>query len=57
MQGELDDYERVEMTARCSRLQAPQIWKSRFRLLPIIIGFVLLQVILFLLFLLCFRKR
>ncbi len=57
LQGELDDYETVEMTARCSRLQAPQIWKSRFRMLPLIIGFVLLQVILFLLLLLYFRKR
>jgi serine/threonine-protein kinase len=57
MQGELNDYERVEMTDRCSRLQAPQIWKSRFRMLPMIIGFVLLQVILFLLLLLYFRKR
>ncbi len=51
------DYETVEMTARCTRLQAPQIWKSRFRMLPLIIGFVLLQVILFLLLLLYFRKR
>ena len=57
MQAELEDYERVEMTARCTRLQAPQIWKSRFRLLPVIIGFVVLQGILFLLLLLWFRKR
>jgi uncharacterized membrane protein YqhA len=57
MRAELDDYERVEMTGRCSRLQAPQIWRSRFRLLPVIIGFVLLQVIFFLLLLLYFRRR
>ena len=57
MKKELDDYECVEMTSRCSRLQAPQIWKSRFRLLPLIIGFVVFQVILFLLFVLYFRKR
>jgi serine/threonine protein phosphatase PrpC len=57
MKAELDDYEKVEMTHRCSRLQAPQVWKSRFRLLPMIIGFVLLQVVLFLVLLLYLRKR
>jgi serine/threonine-protein kinase len=57
MKRELDDYEVVEITGRCSRLQAPQIWKSRFRMVPMIVGFVLLQVILFLLLLLYFRKR
>jgi serine/threonine protein phosphatase PrpC len=57
MKVELDDYEKVEMTNRCSRLQAPQIWKSRFRMLPLIIGVVLLQVVLFLILLFIFRKR
>jgi serine/threonine-protein kinase len=57
MKRELDDYESVEMTNRCTRLQAPQIWKSRFRMLPMILGFVILQVILFLLLLLYFRKH
>jgi serine/threonine-protein kinase len=57
MKRELDDYERVEMTDRCSRLQAPQIWKSRFRMLPMILGFVVLQVILFLLLMLYFKKK
>jgi len=57
MKKELDDYETVEMTSRCTRLQAPQVWKSRFRLLPLILGFVALQIILFLLFVLYFRKR
>jgi serine/threonine-protein kinase len=57
MKAELDDYEKVEMTQRYTRLQAPQLWKSRFRLLPMILGFVLLQVILFLLLLLYFKKR
>ncbi|SRR5581483_5391597 len=57
MRSELENYESVVMTDRCSRLQAPQIWKSRFRLLPIIIGFVLLQVILFILFALFFKKH
>jgi serine/threonine-protein kinase len=57
LQRELDDYEVVEMTDRCTRLQAPQVWKSRFRMLPMILGFVFLQVVLFLLLLLYFRKH
>ena len=57
MQGELEDYERVELIGRYSRLQAPQVWKSRFRMLPMILGFVLLQIILVLLLLVWFRKQ
>jgi serine/threonine-protein kinase len=57
MNRELDDYEVVEMTDRCTRLQAPQVWKSRFRMLPMILVFVFLQVVLFLLLLLYFRKH
>ncbi len=57
MKGELDNYESVEMTSRHSRLQAPQIWKSRYRMVPVIAAFVLLQVILFFLLWLYFRKH
>ncbi len=57
MKKELDDYESVDLTNRASRLQSPQIWKSRFRMVPMIIGFVLLQIIVFLLLLLHFRKH
>jgi hypothetical protein len=57
MKKELDDCESVQMTDRCSRLQAPQIWDSRFRLFPIIAGYVLLLGIIFLLLLLHFKKR
>jgi serine/threonine protein phosphatase PrpC len=57
MKRELDDYESVELTSRHTRLQAPQIWKSRFRLLPVIIGFVILQAVIFLLLLWHFRKH
>ncbi|HZR21418.1 MAG TPA: protein kinase [Verrucomicrobiae bacterium] len=57
MKRELDDYEVVEMTNRCSRLQAPQIWKSRFRWLPMVLGFILLQALFFFLLLLYFRKK
>jgi serine/threonine-protein kinase len=57
MKRELDDYEVVEMTNRCSRLQAPQIWKSRFRWLPMVLAFVALQAVFFLLLYFYFRKK
>jgi serine/threonine-protein kinase len=57
MKRELDDYEIVQMTNRCGRLQAPQIWKSRFRWLPMVLAFVVLQIVVFLLLLLYFRKK
>jgi serine/threonine protein phosphatase PrpC len=57
MKRELDDYEVVELTNRCTRLQAPQIWKSRFRWLPMVLAFVALQVVLFLLLMLYFKKK
>jgi serine/threonine-protein kinase len=57
MKRELDDYEIVQMTDRCSRLQAPQIWKSRFRWLPMVLVFVALQAVFFLLLFLYFRKK
>ena len=47
MKAELDDYEKVEMAGRWQRLQPPQIWRTRYRLVPLIIGLVLLQVALF----------
>jgi hypothetical protein len=45
------------MSSRFSRLQAPQMWKSRFRWLPMVAGFVVLQIVLFGLLLLYFRKH
>jgi serine/threonine-protein kinase len=57
MKAELDDYEKVQMTDRCSRLQAPQIWKARFRLLPLILGIVLFQIVLFVVLFLMLRKK
>jgi serine/threonine protein phosphatase PrpC len=56
MKKELDDYECVQMTERFTRLQAPQMWKSRFRLLPIMAGYVLLLGIIFVLLFLHFKK-
>jgi hypothetical protein len=40
----LDDYEKVELVECFRRLQSPKLWKSRFRLLPLILLFVLLQI-------------
>jgi serine/threonine-protein kinase len=39
MKAELDDYEKVELVGRFQRLQTPQLWKSKFRLLPLILFF------------------
>ena len=56
MRGELDDYESVELTGRDKRLQSPQIWRTRWRLGPLIAGFVILQIFIALIFYLIFRK-
>jgi serine/threonine-protein kinase len=47
MKAELDDYEKVPLTGRWQQLQPPQIWRTRYRLVPIIIGIVVLQIGLF----------
>jgi hypothetical protein len=57
MRNELDNYETVEMTNRYMRLQSPQIWKSRFRMLPLILGLILSWILIFFLLYLHFRKR
>ena len=56
MKAELDDYERVELTERYKRLEPPQIWRTRWRLGPLIGGFVILQVFVALIFYLIFRR-
>ncbi len=56
MKGELDDYERVELTSRDKRLQAPQLWRTRWRLGPLIGGFVVLQIFVALIFYIIFHK-
>ncbi len=45
MGAELENYEIVEMSSRHARLQAPQLWKSRFRMLPLILVFVALWIL------------
>jgi serine/threonine-protein kinase len=49
MKAELDDYEKVELIGRCRNLQSPQLWKSRFRNLPLILLLALGWVVSFLL--------
>jgi serine/threonine-protein kinase len=56
MKAELDDYERVVLTDRDKRLQAPQIWRTRWRLGPLIAGFIVLQIFVALIFFLIFHK-
>jgi serine/threonine protein phosphatase PrpC len=57
MRTELENYESVELTNRCSRLQAPQVWKSRFRMLPLLVGGFLLWLLSFFLLYLWLRKK
>jgi serine/threonine-protein kinase len=57
MKRELDDYEIVQLTKRYERLRSPQVWKSRFRWVPLVIVFVLLWVLGFFLMFLYFKKH
>ncbi|HLX69061.1 MAG TPA: protein kinase [Verrucomicrobiae bacterium] len=57
MKRELDDYEIVPLVRRFERLRSPQIWKSHFRMVPMIIGFVLLWILGFFLMFLYFKKH
>jgi serine/threonine-protein kinase len=49
MKAELDDYEKVELIGRHRNLQSPQLWKSRFRNLPLILLFGVAWIVSFLL--------
>ena len=49
MKAELDDYEKVQLVGRYRHLQAPQLWRSRFRTLPLLLGLGFVWVISFLL--------
>src|SRR5215472_1143730 len=57
MKRELDDYEIVPLTRRFERLRSPQVWKSRFRMLPLIIIFVLLWILGFFAMFLYFKHH
>ena len=56
MKADLDNYDQVELTERFKRLQPPQLWRTRWRLGPLIAGFVVLQIFVALIFYLIFRK-
>jgi serine/threonine-protein kinase len=45
MKAELDDYEIVELVGRHRTLQPVRSWRGRFRALPLIVFFVVLQVV------------
>jgi serine/threonine-protein kinase len=47
MKAELDDYEIVQLVGRYRHLKPAKIWKSRFRMLPLILFFVVLQLAVF----------
>ncbi len=57
MKAELDDYEKVELVGRFRHLQPPQLWKSRFRTLPLLLALGVVWVISFLLLLLYFKHK
>jgi serine/threonine-protein kinase len=57
MKRELDDYEIVSLTKRFEHLRSPQVWKSRFRMAPLIIIFVLLWILGFFVMFLYFKKH
>jgi serine/threonine-protein kinase len=57
MKKELDDYESVELTSRHAHLQAPQVWRSRFRMVPMVLALLALWLLGFLLMYLYLRKR
>jgi len=57
MKVELDNYEKVELTGRYRRLQTPQLWKSRFRMLPLFLLLGLGWMISFLLLFLYFKHK
>ncbi len=45
MKAELDNYNIVELTGRHLRLETAKPWKNRLRLMPLIVFFVVLQVV------------
>jgi serine/threonine protein kinase len=57
MKAELDDYEKVELVGRYRHLQAPQLWKSRFRMMPLYLLLGLSWVIIFLLLFLFLKHK
>jgi len=57
MKADLDAPDRVELSGRASRLQAPAMWKSRWRVVRIALLAALIPVVLFFAFLFLFSRR
>jgi serine/threonine-protein kinase len=57
MKAELDDYEKVQLVGRFAKLQPPQLWKSRFRTLPLLLALGFLWVLSFFLLFLYFKHK
>ena len=57
MKADLDAPERVVITGRAERLQAPALWKSRWRNVRVVAISILVPIILFYLFFLMFSHR
>lgn len=47
MKTELDDYEKTVLTHRYMRLRSPQPWKNKFTMLPMLMAFVIAQIVIF----------
>ncbi len=57
MKAELDNNNIVELTDRHLRLESAKAWKSRFRLMPLIVFFVVLQIVGFALMFWYFKQH
>jgi hypothetical protein len=57
MKAALDAPEQVVVTGRAERLQAPVIWRRRWRSMRMVAISILIPVILFYLFFLMFSRR
>jgi serine/threonine-protein kinase len=57
MKADLDAPDRVEISGRESRLQAPTVWKSRWRVVRVALVVALVPILLFFAFLLLFSRR
>jgi serine/threonine protein phosphatase PrpC len=57
MKAELDDYEKVQLVGRYRNLQPPQLWKSRFRTMPLLLALGVLWILSFFLLFLYFKHK
>jgi serine/threonine protein phosphatase PrpC len=57
MQSELDDYEKVQLVGRFKNLQPPQLWKSKFKTLPLLLALGFLWILSFFLLFLYFKHK